>query len=60
VAKGHYRHESALDLHTPLTDDEHLTLLKVWGLGMGPLEPEPIKRQQYDELYLKQKRMREL
>lgn len=42
------------DLHTPLSDHDHLVMLKVYGLGTGPLEPEPIKRQPYDELYRKQ------
>lgn len=46
-----------------LTEEElldlHLLHLKMHGLGTGPLEPEPVKRQPYDELYMKQKRSRD-
>lgn len=47
------------DLHTPLSDHDHLVMLKVYGLGMGPLEPEAKKRAPYDSLYLKQKASRD-
>jgi hypothetical protein len=47
-----------------LTEEElldlHLLQLKMDGLGMGPLLPEPIKRVPYDSLYLKQKRLQEI
>lgn len=46
-----------------LTEEElldlHLLQLKMDGLGIGPLEPEPIKRQPYDSLYLKLKANRD-
>jgi hypothetical protein len=51
--------QSVCDLHTPLTDEEHLTLLALYGLGTGPLLPDPIKRQPYDELYVKLKTQRD-
>lgn len=52
--------QSVCDLHRPLSDEEHLTLLSVYGLGIGPLLPEPVERVPYDELYLKRKRMNQL
>ena len=46
-------------LPTSMTKEEELELdlllKKVYGLGPGPLEPEAVKRQPYDRLYLKQK-----
>lgn len=47
--------QTLCDLHTPLTLDEELTMLTVYGLGMGPLEPEAKRRPPYDSLYLKQR-----
>ena len=44
------RIRSLLDLYS----DEYLE-----PLGMGPLLPEPVKRQPYDSLYLKLKRQRD-
>jgi len=36
-----------------------LLLKKVYGLGPGPLEPEPVKRVPYDSLYVKLKKQRD-
>jgi hypothetical protein len=36
----------------PLTEGEQLTVLMLRKLGHGPLEPEPVKRVPYDDLYL--------
>lgn len=47
------------DLHTPPSLDDELTMLTVYGLGMGPLEPQAMKRVPYDSLYLKQKASRD-
>lgn len=44
---------SLVDLSRELTDAEHLTILKVYGLGAGPLEPDKTIRPPYDSLYLK-------
>lgn len=52
--------QSLCNLHVELTVDEHLTLLSVYGLGLGPLLPEPVKRVPYDSLYIKQKRLNQL
>jgi len=52
------RIQNLLDQHKPLTEHEELLLLG--HPGMGPLEPEPIKRQPYDSLYLKLKYDRDL
>ena len=49
-----------VDLDTPLTDYDKLVLLRVYGLGMGPLEPQAKVRQPYDSLYLKMKRSQEI
>lgn len=38
-----------IDNETPESDHDHLLRLKVWGLGMGPLEPEPVKYMDYDD-----------
>lgn len=50
-------------LPTSMTVEEELELdlllKQVYGLGPGPLEPEAIKRQPYDRLYLKQKQSRD-
>lgn len=51
--------QSLCDLHKPLTDEEHLTLLSVYGLGLGPLLPDPVKRVPYDSLYVKLKKQRD-
>lgn len=48
-----------LDQERPLTPDEEWTLFKMTPLGMGPLLPEPVKRQPYDSLYVKQKYTRD-
>lgn len=44
-----------VDLVNPLSDYDKLVLKKVYGLGMGPLEPQAKERAPYDSLYLKQK-----
>lgn len=51
--------QNLCDLHTELTDEEHLTLLSVYGLGLGPLLPEAPRRVVQDELYAKQKASRD-
>ena len=33
-----------IDFDTPVTDDQHLLRLQMYGLGMGPLEPEKTVR----------------
>lgn len=38
-----------IDNETPESDHDHLLRLKVWGLGAGPLEPEPVKRLSYED-----------
>lgn len=43
-----------VDLVTPMTDYDKLVLQKVYGLGMGPLEPQAKVRAPYDSLFLKQ------
>lgn len=48
-----------VDLQTPLTDYDKRVLDRVYGLGMGPLEPQAKVRQPYDSLYLKQKASRD-
>lgn len=48
------------DLHKPLSDHDQAVLLKVYGLGMGPLEPQAKVRQPSDSLYMKLKRQQEL
>lgn len=57
MKKGHYRQDVALDLHTPWTDHEKEVIAKVGG--PAPIH-EPVERQPYDELYVKQKRLEEL
>ncbi len=44
------------DLYMPLTDYDKRVLDRVYGLGMGPLEPQAKTRQPYDSLYVKLKR----
>jgi hypothetical protein len=51
--------QSLCNLHVELTDEEYLTLLSVYGLGFGPLLPEPVKRVPYDSLYVKLKNQRD-
>lgn len=46
---------SLLDQSRELTDEEHLTILALEGLGREPLEPEK-KRQPYDEFYIWQRK----
>lgn len=50
-------------LPTSMTKEEELELdlllKKVYGLGPGPLEPEPVKRVPYDSLYVKLKKQRD-
>ena len=63
--KTRYHHEIPLDLHAVLSDLEMEDLKRFWaGVKVGPLEgrprvTEPIVRQPYDELYVKQKRSRD-
>jgi hypothetical protein len=54
--KGRYKHEIPLDLHS---DEAALAIELHTPLGMGPMLPEPIKRQPYDELYVKLKKQRD-
>ena len=48
--KSRYKHEIPLDLHS---DEAARAIELTTPLGKGPMEPEPIKRQPYDELYVK-------
>ncbi|MDB6103326.1 MAG: hypothetical protein JWO52_3325 [Gammaproteobacteria bacterium] len=49
MSKGRYRHEPLVDLYAPLPE-----------CAKGPpLEHKPVKRQPYDELYVKLKKQRD-
>lgn len=49
VAKTRYKHEVPLDLWAPLPE----------CAKSAPVESKPVKRQPYDELYVKLKRQRD-
>ena len=49
MKRSNYRHEIPLDLSAPLPE----------CAKSKPVEAKPVKRQQYDELYVKLKRQRD-